>query len=181
MKRKILARRYGEAFISYSEETIGKAQAVEEFKVLRWIVTKNPEFVKFLTNLGVMQSEKVDFIEKVLNGNFSIEMRNFLKLLIAKRRINFLPDIADYVREHYAHEGSIETILKSAYPQDDDIIKGIKAQIKEHTGLKVDLYIAIDPDLKGGTQLTMGNKIIDGSVQRRLTELKEKLQAVVIV
>ena len=181
MKKKILARRYGEAFISYSEETIGLKRAVEEFKVLRWIIAENPGFVGFLTNQGVMQSEKVDFVEKVLDGNFSDEIRNFLKVLIAKRRINFLPDIADYIRENYAHEGALETVLTSAFPQDSDILQGIKAKIEKHTGRKVALYLAIDPDLKGGEQLVMGNKIIDGSVKQRLTELKEKLQALVIV
>jgi len=181
MKKKILARRYGEAFISYSEETIGLKQAVEEFKVLRWIITENPGFVGFLTNQGVMQSEKVDFVEKVLDGSFSAGIRNFLKVLIAKRRINFLPEIADYIRDHYARAGALETLLTSAFPQESDIILGIKAKIAKHTGRKVALYLAIDPDLKGGVQLLMGNKIIDGSVQERLTELKEKLQALVIV
>jgi len=181
MKKKILARRYAEAFISYSQETIGLKKAVEEFKVLRWIITENPGFIDFLTNLGVMQSEKVEFVEKVLDGNFSLEMRNFLRLLIAKRRVDFLPEITDYVKENYAREGALETVLKSAYPQDADIIKGIKAKIETQTGRKIALYMAIDPDLRGGEQVLMGNKIIDGSVQRRLAELKEKLQAVVIV
>ena len=39
-------------------------------------------------------------------------------------------------------------------------------------------YIDLDGSLLGGVQVVIGNTIIDGSVRKRLDELKEKLTTI---
>jgi len=181
MKEHVIVRRYAEAFISYAKDTIGLHPAIEEFRVLKWIAVENKPFMKFLNNPGMMESEKLSFLNKVLGGRFSPELLDFLKLLIEKHRVKFLVDIADYIRVNYAREGAIETVVQSAYPLEMDILTDLKKKLEKKMDRPVKLYLSMDPDLKAGIKVIMGNTVIDGSIRKRLAELKEKLRALSVV
>ena len=85
MKDEIVVKRYADAFVKFSEETIGIQQAAQELKALKNIVIHdNPDFLVLLGNMEITVSEKCDFIDKVLSEGFSEETRQFLKLLIRK-------------------------------------------------------------------------------------------------
>jgi len=57
-------------------------------------------------------------------------------------------------------------------------VERIKAKLEEKLGKKMHLYLDLDPDLLGGVQIKIGNILIDGSVRRRLDELKQKLMTI---
>lgn len=181
MKEQILVRRYAEAFMSYAADTIGIKQATDEFRVLKWIVVENPQFIEILSNPAAVYGEKKNLVEKVLGKHFSRELCNFLDLLVDKRRIDLLVGIADYIRINYALDGAVETVLRMAYPLELDLIAAIKTKLEKKFDRPVKLYLALDPTLLGGVQIVMGNTIIDGSVKKRLTELKDKLQSASVV
>lgn len=175
MKEKILEKRYAEAFLSFAKNSIGIEKAVEELKDIKIIICGNPELEEFLYNAGIIYTEKCDFIDKVFNEIFSNETRHFLKFLLEKKRIGHLIGISDYVRIKYSHGEAIEVLLRTSYPLELELIQKIKIKLGEKFGKKINLFLELDPDLLGGVQVRIGNTIIDGSVRRRLEELKEKL------
>lgn len=178
MKEIIVVKRYSDAFMDFAKETIGLKKAAEEFKSLKLLMQANPEFAGFLMSFEVSQREKFDFIDKVLEQNYSWELRQFLKLLIEKNRIDKLHDIADYIRVAYAHLGETEAILKTSFPLDLDLIKEIKERLEKKFNRSFRFYIDLDGSMLGGVQVIIGNTIIDGTVARRLSDLKEKLLTV---
>jgi len=181
MKTQILVRRYARAFIEVAEKSIGIKAATDEFRVLKWIAVENPGFLEVLNNESIMHTEKVEFITRIGQGRFSQELVNFLTLLIERQRITLLVDIADYIRVHYARDGAVETVLRMAYPLELDMIAAIKAKLEKMINRPVKLFMAMDPTLLGGVQIVMGNTIIDGSVKKRLAELKDKLKGISVV
>ncbi len=178
VKEKIIAKRYAEAFIGYAGESIGIAESIDEIKRLRAVVRDNPQMGEFLSNPGILDAEKGDFIDNVFKEGFSQELRNFLKLLVEKKRIELLIDIADYIRVNYAHAGGVDALLKYAYPLDTDKIKAIKQRLEDRFGMKMNLYLELDANLLGGVQVTIGNTVIDGSLRRRLLDLNKTLKEV---
>jgi F-type H+-transporting ATPase subunit delta len=181
MKTKVLVRRYAGAFMQAAEASIGVKTATDEFRILKWIAVENPGFLDVLNNISIVHAEKLDFIKRVAGERFSGELLNFLNLLIERHRINLLVDIADYIRVHYAREGAVETVLRSAYPLELDAITAIKAKLEAKLACPVKIFMAMDPGLIGGVQIVMGDVIIDGSVKKRLTELKDKLKGISVV
>jgi len=172
---KIVTERYAEAFVGFAKETIGLEIALKDLRNLKNIVIHdNPEFLEFLSNLDISYTEKCEFIDKVLN-DFSPEFRQFLKLLIEKERINKIEDIVQYIREKYSQGGKVPALLKTAFPLDLELIKIIKDKLESKLKKKFKLYIDLDGNLLGGVQVIIGNTVIDGSVRKRLDELKEKL------
>jgi len=174
MKEKIIAKRYAEAFLNYARETVGLEKAVAELKDLKIIFGTNPDFREFLEDLGVLVSDKYQVIDNVLK-DFSEETLQFIKLLIDKGRIKQLSQILDYIRINYSREEAHDALLKTTYPLDLELIKVIKERLENKLNKKLSLHIELDPDLLGGIQITVGNTVIDGSVRRRIDELKERL------
>lgn len=178
MKDPLAVKRYGDAFWSYAQETMGAENCLQNLKNLRAIIRENPEFLQILESPEITFSEKSDFIQKVLNEDFCEEIRHFLKLLLEKERIEKLCDILEYLRVTYGHEGETEALLKTAYPLDLELIRSIKDRLENKFHKKFKFYIDLDGSLLGGVQVIIGNTIIDGSVRGRLDDLKEKLKSV---
>lgn len=180
MKEKIIAKRYAEAFLSYARNSIGKEKPVEDLKGLKMILRSNPDFEEFLYNPQITYLEKCDVLDKVLGKVLSDETRQFMKMLLEKERIESIIDICDYVRINYSHGEAVDAVLKTSYPLDLELIQEIKSMLEEKLSGKLNLYLDLDPSLLGGVQVRIGNYIIDGSIKRQISELKEKLLAVQI-
>lgn len=178
MKDQIIIKRYADAYIGYASQTSGLEQAFADFKHIKSVIRNNPEFLNFLQHPEITQTEKSEFLERLLGEDFSEEFRQFLKLLLAKERVDKLFDIAEYIRVHYSYGEELEALLKTTFPLDLDTIKQIKEKLELKFKRKFRLYIGLDGSLLGGVQVIIGNTVIDASVRRKLLELREQLSAV---
>ncbi|MDD5432385.1 MAG: ATP synthase F1 subunit delta [Candidatus Omnitrophica bacterium] len=178
IKDKIIVKRYADAYFDFVRHTIGEAPSALEFKNLKSIIRDNPEFLEFLEAPDVTHQQKFEFINNVLKDYFSVEFRNFIKLLLDKDRIKELVDILEYVRETYSHGEEIEAVIRTSLPLDLDIIKEIEEMLVKKFKRNFKFYISLDGSLLGGVQVQVGNTVIDGSVRRRIDELREKLSTV---
>lgn len=176
MNNIIIAKRYAEGFLEFAKPSLGIEKIVEEFKNVKLILSGNPDFKEFLENYDILHDEKYAVLDKVLKA-FSQEIRDLFKLLIVKDHAKIMTDICDYVRMTYAHGEAVDALLRTTYPLDLSLIEAIKEQAERKLNKKLSLHIEFDASLLGGVQLTVGNLIIDGSVRKRLDQLKDKLQA----
>ncbi|MDD5423600.1 MAG: ATP synthase F1 subunit delta [Candidatus Omnitrophota bacterium] len=173
----ILAKRYVDGFLEYARGAIGFEEALEELKNAKDVFRDNPEFLKFLGKPVITYNEKCGVIDEVFAKSFSQDLRNFLKLLLKKDRVEIFFQIADYARIKYAHGEKVEAVLSTSYMLDTDLVRSIKDAMERKMNKKLQLYVKLDPDLLGGVKVDVGNKVIDGSVKKRLEEIKEKMTA----
>ncbi|MBU0503975.1 MAG: ATP synthase F1 subunit delta [Candidatus Omnitrophota bacterium] len=177
MKNKPVAKRYAESFLEFIRPSIGMASALRELKDLKLILHDNPDFEKFLDNPDIAYNEKIGIIDRTLE-DFSGEIRDFLKLLLEKGRIGCIIDICDYARVNYSKGEGIDVLLKTTYPLDLSLIRKIKEKLEDKFKKRLVFHLELDADLLGGIQVTVGNTLIDGSVRKRLNDLRKKLMAV---
>lgn len=175
MREKILAVRYADAYMGFSGKSRDVQGSADEIKKLKTLIQENPLFYDFLKSRDVTYAEKCAFIDETLKRDFSEELRHFLKLLLKKNRLYIISAVANYVREQYAQGDTVNALLMSSYPLDAESIESIKVKLEKKLHKKLKLYLGIDGDLLGGVRVIIGNKVIDGSVRRRLGELKERL------
>lgn len=178
MLERLVVKRYAEAYMDFAKTSVGLEKAVQDFKSLKMMMRANPGFQEILHSFDVSYIEKCAFIDKVLGEDYSREFRQFLKLLLEKKRGDKLMDIADYIRVSYAHLGETEAVLRTSFPLELDLIRQIKERLEKKLKRKIRFYINLDGSLMGGIQVVIGNTILDGSVRKRLFDLKEKLQTV---
>jgi len=176
MKGKIIVKRYAEAFLAYAKEDLGLEKVAEEFKDLKRVIHDNPQIQNFLNSPEILDKEKSEFVDNVFKEIFSQELRQFLRLLIEKKRIGLIIDIADYIRVNHTHGEAVDALLKSAYPLDLDVISAIKQKLEMRLQKKLNFFLELDGNLLGGVEVTIGNTVIDGTLRKRLDDLKEKLK-----
>ncbi|MCX5666624.1 MAG: ATP synthase F1 subunit delta [Candidatus Omnitrophica bacterium] len=178
IKDRVIVIRYAQAFIGYVRDGIGVEQALVDIRTLRNLIRDNFEFKEFLDSADITAYEKEQLLEKVLKNEISLETINFLRLLLEKKRIVNFSDIAEYLLLTYAHEGEEEALLRTSLPLDIGLVKRIEEKLSERYGKKFKFYIDLDGSLLGGVQVVIGNTILDGSVRKRLLDLKEKLKEI---
>ncbi|MFA5143074.1 MAG: ATP synthase F1 subunit delta [Candidatus Omnitrophota bacterium] len=181
MDRDILAKRYGDAFMAFVKEGCGLEKGVADLRNIRRMLLDNPELDGFLLTPGIDQREKFQVLDNVIRDGFSKEIIYFLRLLIDKGRFDKFSDIAEYVRVTYSHGVEVDALLKVSYPLDTDMIRIVKELIERKFNKKLHLYIELDSDLLGGIYAKIENILIDGSVKKRLEDMRAKLLAAKVV
>ncbi|MCX5716689.1 MAG: ATP synthase F1 subunit delta [Candidatus Omnitrophica bacterium] len=177
MGQRIVVKRYAEAFAEYAAQVPGLKQVVEEVKALKAVIRDNPEFCQMLSSPALTLAEKYEFIDKVFEGRFSQEISHLVKVITEKRHVDLLFDMLEYIRVNYSYGEEISAVLKSADILDLDDIRQIKERLEKKLQKKLRLYLDLDPDLLAGIQITVGTTVIDGSLKRRLEELREKVKS----
>ncbi|MFA5146443.1 MAG: ATP synthase F1 subunit delta [Candidatus Omnitrophota bacterium] len=171
-------KRYAEAFLEYAAVTIGFEKGLGELRGVRDIFRDNPDFREFLESPAITRAEKCAAVEKVLGEGFSAEIRHFLELLLKKERFGEFDSMVEYARAKYSHGEEVDAVLKVSYPLDTEAMRSIKEALEKKVHKKLHLYIDIDPALLGGVSATIGNTVIDGSVRRRLEDMRDKLMTI---
>jgi len=178
VREKIIANRYGEAFLGYAKEAgLALDKVAAQMEELKAILLQNPDLLKFLESAGILYQEKCGLIEAAFK-DFSPESRQFLKLLLDKKRINDIFEICDYIHLNYTRGETAEALLKTAYPLGLDSEQKLKERLEARLKKKLIVHTELAPDLLGGVQVSIGNTVIDGSIRKRLGDLKEKLMTV---
>ncbi len=177
MKEKTLAARYADAYVSFAGKAKKAQEIADEVKRLKSALGENPLFGDFLKSREITYAEKCDFIDQQLSGDFSEDIRHFLKLLLKKNRLSVISEIASHIRKKHAQADTINALLMSSYPLDQEAIEAIRKGLEKKLHKKLKLYLGIDGDLLGGVRVIIGNKVIDGSLRCRLGELKKRLLA----
>lgn len=108
----------------------------------------------------------------------ALEVRNFIAVLIDRRRIAALADIARaFQAEMNQRMGIAEAEVTSARELPDDQKRFLEAQLGQLTGKRVHAQYKQDPALLGGAVVRVGSTIYDGSVKGQLQKIKETLSA----
>ncbi len=178
MKDKICARRYAEAFLSECVGHAARGEAAAQMRVVRDVLEAHPELRVFLSNTGIGCAEKCGVLGRVFGPLLSARALEFLMFLAEKGRGGVLPGVADCCLAIYGHTERSEGVLRSSIPLEAGAVSRIRAHLRRKMGREIDLRVEVDKGLGGGIQVIVDNVIIDGSIKRRLEELKEKLLAI---
>lgn len=177
MLNKSVARRYSKALlnIALEEKSIDKYQS-ELNKVIATI-NEVDGFKEYLNNFLIPVAEKKELIEKIFAQDVSYKTLNFLKIIIDKRREEYLELILEEFIDLADEERNVKKAdLYTAVKVPESYITILTENLSAAMGIKVKLEQNIDPALIGGVKIRIGDKIIDATVKKRLEILEEKLK-----
>ena len=175
MTDAIIAKRYAEAFLAGAGDSSLQEAAVRELLYVREAVAANAELQVFLSSLEIEQAEKLGFIDTVFTQAVSADTLRFLKFVVERGYIGIIGQIAEWAQTLFRQSQWSEGTIRSAVPLGDSSVALIQKQLEKKMRKKLRLTAEVQPDLIGGIQVVIENIIIDGSVRRKLDELKEKL------
>jgi|SRR5689334_8167919 F-type H+-transporting ATPase subunit delta len=96
--------------------------------------------------------------------------------VVAAGRAAELPEIVDRFVELAASERRRAIAeVRSAVPLTSEQIERLRSALNQATGKDVEVKVVVDASVLGGLVARVGDVVIDGSVRRRLEQLKEQI------
>ena len=94
-----------------------------------------------------------------------------------KGRESILPAIVDEALNLVRQQRNVRVAeVKTAAPMDDELRSRVSAALKNFHDGEVELKETVAPELLGGFQLLMDNRMIDASIKRELSRFAAKSQ-----
>jgi len=178
MKNTILANRYAKALFAVAQEE----NAFDEYsKALNEIAAAFAEYPEVRDGLSnpvyplEARAKVMDYLVEQLGAGGVV--KNFLNLIVQKKRAEFLPEIAEAFQVLVdKHNNVCQGTVVSATELSEELKGKVQATLEKLTGKKVNLSAEVDPSIIGGIIARVGDLVLDGSIKSQLTGLKESIK-----
>jgi F-type H+-transporting ATPase subunit delta len=170
-----VARPYAEALFSAASAK-GAADAwLPLLQTLAQAVSQ-PQVASLAADPRLSDEQTFELVSAVARSALPPQFAAFLRLVIENDRLATLPEVASQFRQlKNDAEGTADCLIESAFalsePQVSDLIKQLGRKFPRR--LKPELRI--EPRLIGGVRVTVGDRVLDGSVRARLDAMRVQL------
>jgi F-type H+-transporting ATPase subunit delta len=175
-----VARRYADALadavLAPTSALDGKTAAAE-LRRFEELVRSVPEFRNVLLSPAVSTNKKRSVVRRFAETlPLSGLMRNFLYVIIDRRRADILDEIADAFETALDERlGFVRGWVTSALPLNEKQKADIEEALSRVSGKNVRCTFSVDPELIGGVVARIGSTVYDGSVRTQLQSLGQRL------
>jgi F-type H+-transporting ATPase subunit delta len=175
-----VALSYAEALLNVAIDAQKVSKIADDFKLVDGSFSAHTEFLTLLTHPKISTTEKKQIIENVFGKAIDGYMKNFLFLLLDKKRFIYLSMIhkAFEKLKNKLEERIIVEVLSPVKLTDSQRQKLTSSLKFFHR--KVELVETVDPELLGGIVVKVEDRVWDGSVRRQLSTLEEQLKGAVV-
>ena len=172
---------YGQALYELARDEGLSAQILAELKVLKTSFTQEPGFVQLLCAPSISKQERCQILDSSLRSTVHPYVLNFLKILTEKGYIRQFIGCCDAFSKQYNRDnGILEMTAVTAAPLSDTLYRKLESKLSALTGKTIDLTCRVDPDVLGGVRLDWDGKQLDGTVRRRLDDIRDILRNTVL-
>ena len=176
-----VATTYGQAMYDLARDE-GKSQAIlAELSALDQSLKAAPEFLQLLSAPNIPKEERVQILDDSFRGKIEPYVLNFLKVLTEKGYMRHFSGCCQYYRQQYNKDnGIVPVVAYTAVPLSDELRRKLTAKLSTVTGKTIELDCRIDPETLGGVRLDFDGKQVDGTVRRRLEDIRGLLKNTVL-
>lgn len=167
---------YAAAFLAVisAEDTLGEVED-ELFRFAR-ILEGNDQLLDTLSDPHIEPARRQQVVVDLLDGKAQPTTVNLVGLVVGNGRARELPAIVDaLVGLRAASRESAVARVRSAVALTDEQTSRLAESLGRATGKNVEVKVVVDPTVQGGIVAEIGDTVIDGSVRRRLEQLRAAL------
>ena len=174
---KETAERYSLALYELSNEKSEQLEVEQSVKNVISILDHDKQIKNYLINPTKTSENQINLVKKISEIiKAPLLLKNFLFLLIKKRRIFFVENILkQYIKLSSEKRGEIVASLVSSKKISEDEIAKITKEFSDLIGSSINLNFKVDEKLIGGLKLQVGSLLIDSSVKNKLKNLKQSI------
>ena len=169
------ANRYALALYELAEENSELPIVEKNINELLEIYNTNQELKNFIKNPTQSQLNQLTVLEKIsAEMNLSKIVKNFLSILVTKRRIFFLNTIfKNFLILTSKKRGELKALLISSKSLTNDELKNLNSEISKVLGTVIDFDYKVDEDLIGGLKMQIGSLMVDTSIKNKLKKYEQ--------
>ena len=169
------ARRYAAALMAAAEQ-VKTAEAIgQDLQMVAATLRDSRELRLLVTSPVIRGPKKAGVFKALFASRVNPHTMTFINLLIAKQREGILVEtIEEYMKLRDIQMGIVNVSVVSAVDLTGKQENALRGQMERLTGKKVRLHLSLDPGIKGGFIVRVGDTVLDASIKRQLEILGER-------
>lgn len=174
---KLISQTYGEALVELAVEENKTEDFVAEITMLLEVLKENKEFGELMNHPKIVKEEKKKVLEAVFKNRVSDELYGFLSLLVEKDRYSEIEEILNYFLDKIKELKGIGVVyVKTAMPLEQEQKSKIEQRLLDTTKFKeIEMHYQVDEKLIGGMRIRIGDRVVDSSIETKLSQLTKQL------
>ena len=177
MRAATIARNYAEALFELGERSGNAERYAALIESLAAAVHASPRVEAVLMSPKVTRDWKAGLLTKAVPGA-PREFVLFLEAVIKRGRQLLLGEIAtQYAGLLDIKFNRVRAGITLAREPDPELQRQITETLANALGKEIVAGFAVDPEILGGAVVRVGERMLDGSVRRRLKQLRRRLLA----
>ena len=172
-----IARPYAEAAFSIARDQNALPVWSQMLKLASSVVG-DARVADALDNPKLDAAAKESLLLSICGDGLNAEGRNFVRLLVEADRIALMPAIASLFQALKDEaDGVAKATIESAFELSPEDLADLTIALERRFKRKVEASVVVNPELIGGARITVGDNVIDGTVQERLRAMTVQLRA----
>jgi F-type H+-transporting ATPase subunit delta len=141
------------------------------------VLESNHELKQALSDQSLDRVQRAKILEELLADRVSEHTLGLLSFVVEQGRGRQLPQILERLSALAAEaRESVVAEVRSAIPLDKKQRDDLAKALSKATGKNVEVKVLVDPSVIGGVVAKIGDTVIDGTVRRRLEQLKDQVR-----
>ncbi len=176
MLKNPIAMKYAQAMFELAEDAQRIDEVGRDLHMVSDTVAGQRDLAIFLEHPSTPRDAKKEVVQQIFACEIGELTLKILLYLIDKRRETMLTDITmAYQNLTYEARGIALAHVRSAMALTESETARLKQALEKRSGKQIVLQETVDPSLLGGMVVQIGDTLLDGSVKRKLAELKDAL------
>ena len=169
------ANRYALALYELAKENSELEVVEKDIKELLDVYTTNEDLKSFINNPTQSQVSQLEILKKIsIQMGLSTIVKNFLSILVTKRRIFFLNTIfLNFLSLVSKKRGELIASLTSSKNLTNEELKNLNTELSQAIGASVAFNYNVDETLIGGLKMQIGSLMIDTSIKNQLKKYEQ--------
>jgi F-type H+-transporting ATPase subunit delta len=175
LRTETVARNYAETLFQLGEQSGNTERYVDLLDAVAAAVEQSPQVQAILMSPKVPKSEKSRMLGQALRSA-PREFVLFLQALVKRGRQQILREIAtEYLALLDQKLDRVRAGVTLARQPDEKLKRSIQESLSRQLGKQVLPAFSVDPEILGGAIVRVGERVLDGSLRRRMTRLRRQL------
>lgn len=171
-------KEYAEALFALALETDSADAFSQALKTAKTVFEDNPDYIEMLACYGIPAAERTAAVGDVFGDRLPEYVLSFIQLLCEHGHIKRFFDCAAEYDKLYFEWRRISTVkVISAVELTPDQKARLDIKLAALCQRDIQTVYTLDKGILGGLVIEVDGKVIDGSVKRRLHEVKEVIDA----
>lgn len=176
-RESVVAKRYASALFQIAKQDNAISDVEQQLKLVVKAIEGDKEIGKFLSSPNIDSSRKVSLLKNALADRVSVTVLNTLELLIARGRQSALGAVYDaYTKVAGEALGQAHATVYTAKLLSAEELSNVQVKFGAIAGKKIIAEQILKPELLGGVQVRIGDRLYDGSLQGKLSRLEQSLK-----
>jgi F-type H+-transporting ATPase subunit delta len=178
LTRSKVSKRYAKALLSLGMEEGRYQEYGKELRDFAAFYESHRELNQAISNPAFTLEDRKEILKAVLARSAPSEtIRNFLNLLLDKKRISALGEISAFY-EQLTDEASniVRAEVVVPRPLAGEAESKLGRALEQMTSKKVRMNVRQDKNILGGIIVKIGDLVVDGSVKAQVQGIKESLK-----